>query len=93
MKMCADQTALVKEVQEFKGHLLSMDQNMCDMATRISALETRCENLPSVRTGVEADQTPANKTAHLVSVLEARLDYAENQSRRNNLKILWSPGY
>ncbi|XP_049516647.1 uncharacterized protein LOC125942507 [Dermacentor silvarum] len=90
-KTSAGQTELVNEVQELKGQLLSMDQKMTSLTTRLSALETHCESLSTLRSELETIQTTSATTTRLISVLEARLDDAENRSRRNNLLFYGLP--
>ncbi|XP_077513342.1 uncharacterized protein LOC144124483 [Amblyomma americanum] len=84
-KMSTGQTELVKEVQELKGQLLSIDLKMTNLTTRLSALETHYESLSTLRNDLEGIQATS------AGVLEARLDDAENRSRRNNLLFYGLP--
>ncbi|XP_077504954.1 uncharacterized protein LOC144114839 [Amblyomma americanum] len=90
-KMSTGQTELVKEVQELKGQLLSIDLKMTNLTTRLSALETDYESLSTLRNDLEGIQATSAATSRLVGVLEARLDDAENRSRRNNLLFYGLP--
>ncbi|XP_072142129.1 uncharacterized protein [Dermacentor andersoni] len=90
-KMSTGQTELVKEVQELKFQLLSMDQKMTNLTTRLSALEIHCGSLSTLRSDLEGIQATSAATSRLVGVLEARLDDAENRSRRNNLLFYGLP--
>nr|XP_037273500.1 uncharacterized protein LOC119165424 [Rhipicephalus microplus] len=84
-KLSAGQTELISQVQDLKSHLLSTDKSIADLSRRMTDLEGHCQNIISLRTDVEALRRDTARASDLLRKLEARVDEAENHSRRNNL--------
>nr|XP_037268551.1 uncharacterized protein LOC119159806 [Rhipicephalus microplus] len=84
-KLSAGQTELISQVQDLKSHLLSTDKSIADLSRRMTDLEGHCQNIISLRTDVEALRSDTARASDLLRKLEARVDEAENHSRRNNL--------
>ncbi|XP_037275435.2 uncharacterized protein LOC119168126 [Rhipicephalus microplus] len=84
-KLSAGQTELISQVQDLKSHLLSTDKSIADLSRRMTDLEGHCQNIISLRTDVEALRRDTARASALLRKLEARVDEAENHSRRNNL--------
>lgn len=84
-KISAGQATLLTEVQELKNQLSTTNQTITDLSKRMTEVENHYQNLSPLHADLEMILTDATETNRLVSKLEAKLDDAENRSRRNNL--------
>ncbi|CAN7945762.1 unnamed protein product, partial [Ixodes hexagonus] len=84
-KLSAGQSQLLAEVQGLKFQLQTTDKTISDLSKRMAELEGDYQSLATVRTELETTRADTARTARQVCDLEARLDDAENRSRRNNL--------
>ncbi|XP_054924418.1 uncharacterized protein [Dermacentor andersoni] len=90
-KISTGQSKLISEVQDLKSQLLATDRNVSDLGKRMTELESHYESLVTLKTDTEVLRTDATKATRLISKLEARLDDAENRTRRNNLVFYGLP--
>ncbi|XP_050033145.1 uncharacterized protein [Dermacentor andersoni] len=84
-KLSTGQSQLLAEVQGLRNQLTTTEQAISDLSKRLSNLETRYQDLVTLRTDMDAICTNTTQTAKDIKGIEARLDDAENRSRRNNL--------
>ncbi|XP_075531550.1 uncharacterized protein LOC142564435 [Dermacentor variabilis] len=84
-KLSTGQSQLLAEVQGLRNQLTTTEQAISDLSNRLSNLETRYQDLVTLRTDMDAISTNTTQTAKDIKGIEARLDDAENRSRRNNL--------
>ncbi|XP_075526835.1 uncharacterized protein LOC142558588 [Dermacentor variabilis] len=83
--LSAGQSQLITDIQGLKSQLLTTDKAISDLSVRMTNLETHYQNLIPLRSDIESVKSDAARAAHTIQRLEARLDDAENHSRRNNL--------
>ncbi|XP_037528633.1 uncharacterized protein LOC119405878 [Rhipicephalus sanguineus] len=84
-KLTTGQSQLISEVKNLKDKLLTTEQTLTVVSQRLTDLEHHYQNLLSIRTDIDSLRADCTQTAGLVCNIEARLDEAENHSRRNNL--------
>ncbi|XP_037570592.1 uncharacterized protein LOC119452704 [Dermacentor silvarum] len=84
-KLSAGQSQLLTEVQGLKNQLKTTEQAISALSNRLSDLETHYQDLVALRTDIDSICANATQTAKDIREIEARLDDAENRSRRNNL--------
>ncbi|XP_075730283.1 uncharacterized protein LOC142772067 [Rhipicephalus microplus] len=83
--LSSGQSQLISDVQILKSQLSTTDKAISELGKRIDSLESHYSCVDTLRSDLDAMATATSQTATQVSVLEARLDDAENRSRRNNL--------
>ncbi|XP_075526332.1 uncharacterized protein LOC142558055 [Dermacentor variabilis] len=84
-KLSAGQSTLISQVQGLKNQLFTTEQALSDLTKRMADIEKHYHSLPSLQAELELIKNNTVHTARLTDDIEARLDDAENRSRRNNL--------
>ncbi|XP_049514379.1 uncharacterized protein LOC125941357 [Dermacentor silvarum] len=84
-KISASQNTLISEVQGLKSQIVNTDKILMDLNKRMTELEHHYQAMIPLQNELEAVKCASAQTASLVSVIENRLDDADNRSRRNNL--------
>ncbi|XP_075731736.1 uncharacterized protein LOC119163627 [Rhipicephalus microplus] len=84
-KLSAGQTQLIAEVQGLKSQLGNTDKTIGELNKRLSDLESHYQSLVPLRKEIEVLRVNTEQTSCRIFALEARIDDAENRSRRNNL--------
>ncbi|XP_077528021.1 uncharacterized protein LOC144139597 [Haemaphysalis longicornis] len=83
--LSSGQAQLIGDMQNLKCQLSNTDKAISALGKRIDNLESHYNQVQTLQTELDTITTITSQTASQVSVLEARLDDAENHSRRNNL--------
>ncbi|XP_037582579.1 uncharacterized protein LOC119466154 [Dermacentor silvarum] len=84
-KLIAGQNQLITEIQGLKSQLTSTDKAITDLSKRMNDLEGHYQTLLPIRNEVDAMRTTTEQAIFRIYELEARIDDAENRSRRDNL--------
>ncbi|CAN7978916.1 unnamed protein product [Ixodes persulcatus] len=84
-KLSEGQDSLLREMQAIKKKVSSTEQTLSNLSERISGLEKECSSFSSISTEVQTIQSNMFSMTNTIACLEARIDDAENRSRRNNL--------
>ncbi|XP_072141924.1 uncharacterized protein [Dermacentor andersoni] len=84
-KLTAGQNQLITEIHGLKSQLTSTDKAITDLSKRMNDLESHYQTLLPIRSEVDAMRTTTEQAIFRISELEARIDDAENRSRRDNL--------
>ncbi|XP_050033107.3 uncharacterized protein [Dermacentor andersoni] len=84
-KLTAGQNQLISEIHGLKSQLTSTDKAITDLSKRMNDLESHYQALLPIRNEVDAMRTTTEQAIFRISELEARIDDAENRSRRDNL--------
>ncbi|XP_075530989.1 uncharacterized protein LOC142564055 [Dermacentor variabilis] len=84
-KLTNGQAQVIAEIQGLKAQLGNTDKTIGKLNERLTDLENHYQALVPLRKEIEIMRIGTERTASRISELEARMDDAENRSRRNNL--------
>lgn len=83
--LTAGQNALMEKLQKIEANVSQTDRNISNLCARMTQLENDCAPLAGLREDVSALHSTTCDTRKRLSDLVARVDDAENRSRRCNL--------
>nr|XP_050024897.1 uncharacterized protein LOC126519313 [Dermacentor andersoni] len=84
-KLTNGHAQVITEIQGLKAQLGNTDKTIGKLNERLTDLENRYQALVPLRKEIEIMRIGTERTSSRISELEARMDDAENRSRRNNL--------
>ncbi|XP_050043438.2 uncharacterized protein [Dermacentor andersoni] len=90
-KLSAGQTTIIADMQGLKSQCTATSAALVDLSKRLADLEGHYQKLLPMQIEIQTIRTDTEQTAKLVHTLNARVDDAENRSRRNNLVFYGLP--
>ncbi|XP_077494384.1 uncharacterized protein LOC144105045 [Amblyomma americanum] len=84
-KLTTGQATLISDLQDIKHQLKTTETTLADLNKRMETLELHYATLFTLHSEIDALKTLNTELTCKVDKLEARMDDAENRSRRNNL--------
>lgn len=84
-KLSVGQAQIISQVQDLKAQLQTTDRNIANLNERMAELEVHYKKIDTLQSDLETARADTAQTSHMVLEMNARMDDAENRSRRNNL--------
>ncbi|XP_049512298.1 uncharacterized protein LOC125940304 [Dermacentor silvarum] len=90
-KLSAGQTTIIADMQGLKSQCTATSAALANLSKRLADLEGHYQKLLPMQIEIQTIRADTEQTARLVHALNARVDDAENRSRRNNLVFYGLP--
>ena len=90
-KLSAGQAKMIAEMQDLKNQSMATTALLDTLSKRLTDLEGNYQSVLSLQADMQSIRADSERTAQLIHKLEARVDDAENRSRRNNLVFYGLP--
>ncbi|XP_077527695.1 uncharacterized protein LOC144139057 [Haemaphysalis longicornis] len=79
------QNAMLEQLQSIRTTLANHEKTFGDLKARLENIESDCASITTVKTQIRAVESTTQACVSQISELSARVDDAENRSRRSNL--------
>lgn len=79
------QTAMLAQLKSIEMKLVDHDKTFCEIKARLDKIETACVGIDDMQTELKELHGISTENTAQINALSARVNDAENRSRRNNL--------